>query len=138
MRIEGGITMPQDQVSGARAVEYGLQAARKIAQKLDGIKIGKERSNEYEVDGRKIVIKCARLNTKSVGVPYQLLDRVDAILGSFENENSSYDLYEMTPDIYRKSMKPTHSTGPSSGRVGMVRKSIFIDQGKFLERINLD
>ena len=130
--------MPQDQVSGARAVEYGLQTARKIAQKLGGIKIGKLRSNEYEVDGRKIVIKCARHNTKSIGVPYQLLDRVDTILGSFENENGSYDLYEMAPDIYRKNMKPTRSTGPSAGRVGMVRKSSFIDQGMFLECINLD
>ena len=89
--------MPQDQESGARAVEYGLQTARKIAQKLGGIKIGKSRSNEYEVNGRKIVIKCARLNTKSVGVPYQLLDRVEAILGSFENENGCYDIYEMAP-----------------------------------------
>jgi len=33
--------MPQGQESGARAVEYGLQTARKIAEKLGGIKIGK-------------------------------------------------------------------------------------------------
>ena len=130
--------MPQDQESGARAVEYGLQTARQIAQELGGTKIGNSRSNEYEVSGRKIVIKCARINTKSVGVPYQLLDRVAAIFGSFQNENGSYDIYEMAPDIYRKNMKPTHSTGPSAGRVGMVRKTTFLDQGKFLQRVNLE
>jgi len=130
--------MPQDQESGARAVEYGLQTAREIAQELGGTKIGNSRSNEYEVSGRKIVIKCARINTKSVGVPYQLLDRVAAIFGSFQNENGSYDIYEMAPDIYRKNMKPTHSTGPSAGRVGMVRKTTFLDQGKFLQRVNLE
>ena len=130
--------MPQDQESGARAVEYGLQTARKIAQELSGTKIGNSRSNEYEVSGKKIVIKCARLNTKSVGVPYQVLDRVAAIFGSFENENGSYDIYEIAPDIYRNNMRPTHSTGPSAGRVGMVRKSTFINQGKFLQRISLE
>ena len=77
--------MPQDQESGARAVKYGLQTARKIAQELGGAKIGNARSNEYEVSGRKIVIKCARLNTKSVGVPYRLLDSVAAIFGSFHS-----------------------------------------------------
>ena len=129
--------MPQDQVSGARAVQYGLDTAKKIAQKIGAVKIGNARSNEYEINGRKILIKCARQNTKSVGVPYQLLDRVDTILGSFENENGSYDLYQMAPNIYRENMRPTSSTGNSAGRVGMVRKSIFLNQGKFFKRVNL-
>jgi len=130
--------MLQDQASGARAVQYGLNTAKKIALKIGGVKIGNPRSNEYKVKGHKILIKCARQNTKSVGVPYQLLDRVDAILGSFENENGSYDLYEIVPKIYRENMRPTRSTGNSAGRVGMVRKSIFLNQGKFLKRINLE
>ncbi len=130
--------MPQDRESGAQAVEYGLQTARKIAQKLDGRKIGNSRSNEYEVSGKKIVIKCARFNTNSVGVSYQMLDRVAAILGSFEVENGNYDIYELKPDIYRANMRPTRSTGSSAGRVGIVRKSIFLDQGKFLRCISLE
>ncbi|MBE9569355.1 MAG: hypothetical protein IMF11_01900 [Proteobacteria bacterium] len=130
--------MPQDRESGARAVEFGLQTARKIAQKLGGRKIGSPRSNEYEVSGRKIVIKCARFTTNSVGVPYQMLDRVAAILGSFESENGSYEIYEMKPGVYREYMRPTRSTGPSAGRVGIVRKSTFLDQGKLLQRIRLE
>ncbi len=130
--------MPQGRESGAQAVEYGLQTARKIAQKLDGRKIGNSRSNEYEVSGKKIVIKCARFNTNSVGVSYHRLDRVAAILGSFEVENGSYDIYELKPDIYRANMRPTRSTGPSAGRVGIVKKSIFLDQGKFLRCISLE
>jgi len=130
--------MPQGRESGARAVEYGIRTARKIAEKIGGKKTGKPRSNEYEVDNRKIVIKCARSTTKSVGVPYQMLDRVIAIWGSFETENGAYEIYEMSPDIYREHMRPTRSTGPSAGRVGIVRKSAFLDRGKFLMRVNID
>ena len=133
-----GLTIPQGQESGARAVEYGLQTARKIAEKLGGIKIGKARSNEYEIDNRKVVIKCARTTTNSVGVPYQMLNRVAAILGSFETENGTYDIYEMRPDTYLEHMRPTRSTGPSAGRVGMVRKSVFVDRGKFLMNLHID
>ena len=132
------LTMPQRQESGARAVEYGLQTARKIAEKIGGKKIGKSRSYEYEVDNRKVVIKCARITTNSVGVPYQMLDRVTAILGSFETENGTYDIYEMRPDTYREHMRPTRSTGPSAGRVGIVRRSAFVDRGKFLMNIHID
>jgi hypothetical protein len=130
--------MPQGQESGARAVEYGLQTARKIAKKLDGVKIGNARSNEYQIKKRKVVIKCARNTTNSVGVPYQMLDRVAAVLGSFETESGAYDIYEMSPDAYRKLMRPTRSKGPSAGRVGIVRKSAFIDRGKFLMNLQID
>jgi hypothetical protein len=133
-----GLTMPQGKESGAMAVEYGLQTARKIAKKLGGIKIGRARSNEYEIENRKVVIKCSRAKTKSVGVPYQMLDRVAAILGSFETENGAYDIYEMRPDTYRENMTPTRSTGPSTGRVGIVRKSAFVDRGKFLTNLRID
>lgn len=130
--------MPQGQESGARAVEYGLQTARKIAERLGGRKIGRARSNEYEIDNRKVVIKCARATTNSVGVPYQMLDRVAAILGSFETANGTYDIYEMSTDTYREYMRPTRSTGPSAGLVGMVRKSVFVDRGKFLMNLHID
>jgi len=130
--------MPQGQDSGARAVEYGLQTARRIAEKLGGRKVGQARSNEYKIDNRRVVIKCAKTTTNSVGVSYQMLDRVAAIWGSFETENGTYDIYEMTPDTYREYMTPTRSTGPSAGRVGIVAKSAFIDRGKFLMNLHIN
>ena len=130
--------MPQGRESGARAVEYGLQTARKIAEKIGGKKIGMAKSNEYELGNRQIVIKCARTTTNSVGVTYRMLDRVAAILGSFEIENGTYEIYEMRRDKYREHMTPTRSTGASAGRVGIVRRSAFLDQGEFLMRIHVD
>lgn len=134
----GELSMPQNRESGARAVEYGLKTAQKIAQKLGGRKIGNARSNEYEIEDRRALIKCARATTKSVGVPYQMLDRVTTILGSFETEDGTYDIYEMRPDTYREHMRPTRSIGPSAGRVGIVRRSAFVDRGKFLMNIHID
>lgn len=130
--------MPQGKVSGARAVEYGLQTAGKIAERLGGVKIGRERSNEYRIGDRNVVIKCARNTTGGVGVPYHMLDRVAAILGSFETEEGTYDIYEMVPETYRKHMRPTRSKGPSAGRVGIVRKSAFFKYGSYVKSLRID
>jgi ribosomal protein L24E len=137
-RESEGLTMPQGQESGARAVEYGLQTASKIAEELGGLKIGKTRSNEYEINNRKAVIKCAKLKTDSVGVGYQMLNRIAAILGAFEIENGTYDIYELASDVYRANMKPTRSKGPAAGNVGIVKKSVFIDRGRFLMNLRID
>ncbi len=132
------VMIPQGRESGARAVEYGLQTASKIAEKLGGLKIGTTRSNEYEINNRRVVIKCAKIKTDSVGVAYQMLDRITAILGSFEIENGTYDIYELASDIYRANMKPTRSTGPAAGNVGIVKKSVFRDRGRFLLNVRID
>ncbi len=130
--------MPQDRQSGAMAVEYGLQTAKRIAEKLGGVKIGRTRSNEYKIDGKNVVIKCARSTTNSVGIPYHMLDRLSAIIGAFEVENGTYHLYEMKPDVYRGNMRPTRSMGPSAGRVGIVRKATFLEQGNYITSINIE
>ena len=130
--------MPQDRVSGARAVQYGLQMSRRIADKLGAEKIGEARSNEYKIGNKNVVIKCARATTNSVGVTYQMLDRVNAIIGSFETKNGTYDLYEVNSDTFREYMRPTRSTGPAAGRVGIVTKSVFLDLGKFVMNIVFD
>ena len=127
--------MSQDRKSGAAAVEYGLQTAKRIAKALGATKIGNPRSNEYNLKEKRIVIKCARSTTKNVGVPYHMLDRLDAIIGAFEAEAGIYELYEMTPETYSENMRPTRSKGASSGRVGMVRKSTFINKGRRIETV---
>lgn len=119
--------MPQNRESGAAAVDYGLKTARKVAEALGADKIGNPRSNEFSWNGRRIVIKCARARTQKVGVPYHMLKRLDAIIGAFQQEDGSYLLYEMPPRMYQENMTSTYSKGRSAGRVGMVKKSIFLD-----------
>ena len=131
------LLMPQDRESGAAAVEYGLETARRIAKVLGATKIGNSRSNEYGLNGKRIVIKCAGATTNSVGVPYHMLERLDAVIGSFETEAGTYELYEMTPKMFKEDMRPTRSKGASSGRVGMVRKSTFVNKCKRIDTVKL-
>lgn len=129
--------MSQDRESGAAAGKYGLETARRIAKLLGAQKIGNPRSNEYDLEGKRIVIKCARTNSKDVGVSYNMPERLDAVIGSFETEANTYELYEMTPKTYKENMRPTRSKGASSGRVGIVRKSTFVNKCKRIDMVKL-
>lgn len=128
--------MPQDRISGADANAYGRKTARKIAIEIGAISVSKT-SNEFELDNRKITIRCARKNNKQFGVPYRVLKRVNAVIGAIEQKNGDYKLYEISPDRFKEKMRPTRSTGPSFGRVGLVRRTVFIKEGKFIQVVNL-
>ncbi|MFA5143298.1 MAG: hypothetical protein WC522_03905 [Candidatus Omnitrophota bacterium] len=129
--------MPQDRISGADADRYGSETARLIAKAIGAISIS-ETSNEFELDNSKITIRCARKNTQNLGAPYKLLERVSAVIAALEQENGDYKLYEITPAKFKEKMRPTGSTGPSAGRVGLVSKSLFINEGKFIREVKLN
>jgi hypothetical protein len=129
--------MSQDRESGAKAVEYGLATAKKIATQLGAKKIGNPRSNEYDIEGKKIVIKCARANTKSVGVSYQMLKRIISVYGAFEIDNDEYEIIEISNKAFSENMRGTRSKGASAGRVGVVRKSYFLGHGKDIKKISI-
>ncbi|HHT9138408.1 MAG TPA: hypothetical protein ACFYEK_14340, partial [Candidatus Wunengus sp. YC60] len=129
--------MPQDRISGADANIYGRETARKIAVAIGAIPIS-ETSNEFELDNRKITIRCARKNNTQVAVPYQLLERVSAVMAAFEQENGDYELYEISSDNFGNKMRETRSKGPFAGRGGVVRKSVFINEGKFIRTVKLE
>jgi len=129
--------MPQDRDTGAAANEYGRATARKIATKIGATEIERS-SNECRVDGEKIVIKCARVDTPSIGVTYKMLDHLDGILGAFELEDGSYDLFLLGPEAFRENMSATHSRGASAGRVGMVTKNVFLELGRSRGNVRLD
>lgn len=129
--------MPQDRTSGADANTYGRETSRKIAIAIGAISIS-EKSNEFELDNRKVTIRCARNNNRQFGVPYQILDRVDAVIAAFAQESGDYKLYEIDPDKFKENMRPTRSKGSSSGRVGIVSGSVFINEGKFIQTVKLE
>jgi hypothetical protein len=129
--------MTQDRKSGANAVEYGIATAKEIAKELGAIKVGNPRSNEYELAGKKIVLKCAKSKTTNVGVAYHMLERLEAIYGCFETDDDSYDIYKLPTAIYSENMRPTRSKGASAGRVGIVSKKLFLTEGEFIQSIKL-
>lgn len=95
-------------------------------------------SNEATLDGKHIVIKCASRRTQSVGVSRKMLPTLDAVIGAFEQDDGAFDVFSLNANIYRKRMTPTRSKGASAGRVGIVTKPVFADEGKRIRRLRID
>lgn len=129
--------MPQDRASGAAASHWGRETAKKLA-KIIGATIPTGSSNECSLDGDRIVIKCAAPATDQVGVTYKMLPRLKYILGAFQRDDGSFDLYKLDPQIYNETERPTRSMGRSAGRVGKVRRSVFENQGTFFRTVHLE
>jgi hypothetical protein len=86
--------MTQDRVTGAAANEWGRTTARAIASKIGAAMKGRT-SNEATLDGQKVVIKCAAFGTDSVGVTFKMLDRLDSIIGAFQLDDESFELWSL-------------------------------------------
>jgi len=123
--------MPQDRESGARASEWGHDAAQRIARKIGASGMGKA-SNECQLNGERVVIKCARRNTSSVGVTYQMLTRLDRIIGAFELDDGSFELWAISPEQFESTMRESVT---SRGKTALVSRSYFEQHGKKMERV---
>lgn len=128
-------TMGQDQVSGMTANAFGRQMGRTIATAL-GAKPLTNNGNEFSLDGNRVAIKCAKANTTSVGVTYTMLDRLSEVIGAFETATGTYDLYALPAARFRERMRATRSTGQSAGKVGLVSRSVFSSEGRFIRSLD--
>lgn len=129
--------MTQDRVTGAAANEWGRATARAIASKIGAVMKGRT-SNEAMLDGKKVVIKCAASATDSVGLTFKMLDRLDSVIGAFQLDDGSFELWSLSPEKFRQAMRDTRSRGSAAGKVGLVRRDIFEKSGSLLVRIRLD
>lgn len=121
--------MPQDKNSGAEANRYGREWGERIAAALGAQKLRRS-SNECVLKGERVVIKCAhRRRVQSVGVTCLMLKRLAAVLGAFEEPDGSYRVLRLTAERFKSAMRPTRSRGPSAGRVGIVKRAIFEQDG---------
>lgn len=124
--------MPQDSKSGARANVYGHKTSRLIAEKIGAVSVS-DHSNEFAFEGRLITIRCAQKGNLQVGVTYTMLNRIDAVVAAFEIGKNLYELYEMTPSLYKMYMRDSKN----QGTVGLVRKQVFLQKGKSLHTLRL-
>ena len=122
--------MPQDRLTGAIANKFGKETAAKIA-KLLGAKKVSINSNEVQYKGKRMVIKCAHLKNFYIGVTLKMLKRIDLIIAAFENEDGGFDLYELRPSIFESNIRIGHHK-----HIGLVRKTVFVDKGKFIKSLN--
>src|SRR5437773_2404838 len=100
--------MVQSRASGAEGDRYGRECGKQVAAALGATNISAG-SNECELNGERISIHCARLKTNSVGVTRRTIERLQAVLGAFEQEDGSYRVYRLPIQSYRKYMQPTRS-----------------------------
>lgn len=62
----------------------------------------------------------------------QNVKRIDAVIAAIEQEDGDYELCEISPKKFKQNMRGTKSKGAAAGKVGLVRKSIFHNEGKFV------
>jgi hypothetical protein len=98
------------------------------------------KSNECVWNGERALIKSAHLNTNSVGVLYHMVPRINAVLGAFQDENESYRVIRLPIGRCSAIMKarPTRSRGASAGRVGLIPRKTFEDQGQLIGVVQID
>lgn len=128
--------MPQDRETGARANRYGRETAKKVAERIGANSVSKT-SNEFELQGRRTTIRCARCSNSNPGASYKMLERVDAVFAALEQENGEYRLYEISPSVFKENMRDTRSKGPAAGRVGLLRRSAFVNEGRFVRSLRV-
>jgi hypothetical protein len=120
--------MPQDRNSGAEGNRYGREFGTRVAKALGAKKVSAG-SNECDFNGERIVIHCARMKTASVGVTRRMLEKLQAVLGAFEQEDGSYRVYRLPMQSYRDHMKPSRSRGKAAENVFIVERKVFEEQG---------
>ncbi len=125
--------MTQNRESGSEAAKFGHRTAAIIGERIGARKLT-SRSNEFELNGKRITIRTAHHGTNQVGVLYAMLDRVQSIIGAFEIEPDEYELHSLSPEIYRKAMRDS-TTG--KGRVGLVQKKVFAEKGSFVSKVRI-
>ena len=129
--------MAQDQQSGLEASRYGHRCARQIARAIGAVMVGKK-SNECIWNGQAVVIKTAHVNTSSVGVLYHMVDRIKVVLGAFEQEDGAYRVMQLPIERCAAVMRPTGSKGASRGRVGIIDRKVFEDEGRLVGIVEVD
>jgi hypothetical protein len=121
----------QSQETGAAANAYGRETAQSLARAI-GAASTSSTSNEFELNGASVTIRCAHTKTTSVGVTLLMLDRVSKVLGAFEDEHGRYSVYALSSETFKNHMRPTRSRGSAAGKVGLVSRTVFEQFGSAL------
>jgi hypothetical protein len=128
------VNMPQDRDTGAAGNTYGRDCGEMIAKLLGATKVKTGRSsNECHLNGKRVVIKCSRSKKpQQVGVYCEMFERIDAVIGAFENPDGSYHVYQLPLESFKEKMRFREYT---NGDRGLVTRAAFEEAGKLLEKI---
>jgi hypothetical protein len=126
-------SMPQTRETGARASRFGHQNGTMIIAQLGGTN-RKPGSNEFDLKGQRVSVHSAHYRrAQSVGVTRKSLKAIKSVLGAFQEKNGSYRILKLPADRFEKSSRPTASRGRSSGRVLIVKRLTFEEEGTLVK-----
>jgi hypothetical protein len=125
--------MTQNRDTGAEAARFGHEVAALIGEKIGAKKLTRN-SNEFELNGKRVTIRTAHQATDQVGVLYSMLQRVQAVIAAFEAAPNEFELHSITPEIFQTEMRDSNTGG---GRVGLVRKKVFLEKGTFVATVKI-
>jgi hypothetical protein len=128
--------MPQDKSSGSEAAKWGRESGKRLGLALGGSAVSRI-ANEFLLNGRRIAVKTARSTTRSVGVTYLVLDRVEDVYAGWEISPDEFEVWSLPASLFRSNMRATASHGPSAGRVGIVNRTTFEQLGQRIGSIRL-
>jgi len=86
--------MGQDEITGRGGHYFGHEMAINVTKFLD-TELLSTKSNEITLDGKRFVIKSAKLKTSSIGITVTMLGRLHGIIAAFENDGEGYRLYKL-------------------------------------------
>jgi len=135
--IKEELPMAQDANSGRRGNEVGRLIGKTVAEKL-GIDLEKG-SNKGLLEGKKVVIKSARLGNSRFGITNNMLEEgLDEVILAVETTEGKFDLYKTAINDLKDKGTPTRSKGPSRGKVTNFKVSDAISLGKKFDSIKID
>ncbi len=123
--------MPQNRETGAEGNRFGREYGERITAALGG-KLLRSGSNECILDGRRVSLHCAGVRTTSVGVLYDMLERIDAVIAAFQQDDGSFRVFQLALQQYKENMRPTGSGGASARKVGLVTRAVFEREGRLV------
>src|SRR5437588_2228957 len=120
--------MPQDRSSDAAGNRYGRECGGRIAAALGAERIRADgNSNECLHGDMRVVIKCSKAAMQQqVGVYLNMLKRLDAVVGAFENTDGSTEIVRLSTKDYAESMRVRSYV---SGDLGLVPRRAFLEKG---------
>ena len=102
------------------------------------------KSNEACLSGEKVVIKSAHKKTKQIGVPHNVLGRVNKVIAVLEDKIDyrdgihKYSIYKIDSEWFKSTMTPSQSDDYAIKKVGMVSCSKIKRSGEKIGEFTCD
>lgn len=121
--------MTQNKETGAAGRDYGLRMGRVLATLMGAEKLS-EHSNEVIWNGRRAALKACAPRNDTFGVTAAMLARLDDIMAGFENEKGDVEVWRMSAEDFRSSMRPSPSAAARGTDTRLGRKSQMMSLGQ--------